>query len=69
MLGILLQAIEPEGDFTYDVSMKTENKCKNRYANILACKYAFIDQATSLWFRNTSVPLRSRECKLITFSV
>ena len=48
--------------------MKTENKCKNRYANILACKYAFIDQARSLRFRDTFTPLWLCECKFITSS-
>ena len=67
-LFFLLQVIKPEGDFTYEVSMKIENKCKNRYTNTLACKYVFIDQATSLWFWNTSVTLQSREYKFITFS-
>ena len=48
--------------------MKTENKCKNRYANILACKYAFIDQATFLGFRKTLMPLWSHKGKFITCS-
>ena len=31
-----------EADLTYEVSTKPENKVKNRYANILACKYIII---------------------------
>ncbi|XP_012557847.2 receptor-type tyrosine-protein phosphatase F isoform X1 [Hydra vulgaris] len=30
------RSIKPEGDFTFEISMRPENKCKNRYANILA---------------------------------
>lgn len=30
------RSIKPVGDFTYEVSNRPENKCKNRYANILA---------------------------------
>lgn len=47
---LLFQSIEPGETFTSDASMQEYNKTKNRYPNILACKYNEIREFITLMF-------------------